>query len=322
MRGIWQVNWPLVNFHMKGFRYKPQSFNGRIVEIEKDKWFVPKFIEFQYGRLRNNNSAHVSVLKSLEQYGLTAYAEGDGRKLLLTNNISANIRDKVFQEFESKCAYCLSNISQDNYHVDHIIPTSSGGNSRITNLVASCTTCNAFKSDFDLQTFCKRRGFDFLAISERLTGLMKQLYSPFAGAKEQDKEKDKDKVKEKVNAVMPKPEKEKHLEFVWLLPEEYAKLKALIGLQTQVFIERLNGYIGQIGPAKASTKYVSHYHTILNWYRKDKAEGKFHGTNGGTGISEYAAIAKRAREAMGVSRTNLSPKGATSRGSRFAKCSS
>lgn len=58
-----------------------------------------------------------------------------------------------------------------------------------------------------------------------------------------------------------------------LTPEEFSKLQKNLGNQATVFIERLNGYIGQIGQAKASKKYVSHYHTILNWYGKDKADG-------------------------------------------------
>ena len=33
---------------------------------------------------------------------------------------------------------------------------------------------------------------------------------------------------------------------------------------TKDFIERLNNYIGSTGK-----RYKSHYHTILNWYRKD-----------------------------------------------------
>jgi hypothetical protein len=64
-------------------------------------------------------------------------------------------------------------------------------------------------------------------------------------------------------------DKEKHLDFVFLFQEEYEKLIEKLGeSKTKEMIERLNGYIGQIGPQKAK-KYKSHYHTILNWNRKD-----------------------------------------------------
>jgi hypothetical protein len=77
--------------------------------------------------------------------------------------------------------------------------------------------------------------------------------------------------------------KEQHLEYVMLLPEEHKKLLDKFGKQgTNDFIVRLNNYIGQIGLKKASARYDSHYHTILNWSRKDiEKQG-----DGGTDIYE------------------------------------
>ncbi|AKQ07459.1 replication initiation protein [Bacillus phage Pavlov] len=59
-----------------------------------------------------------------------------------------------------------------------------------------------------------------------------------------------------------------------LTNEEYDKLvnKMSEGVACD-YIERLDNYIGQIG----KDKYKSHYHTILNWYKKDnpnKPEGE------------------------------------------------
>jgi hypothetical protein len=171
--GIWQVNWPLVKFHIKGFRFNADTFKDRILEITPEKWFIPKFIEFQYGELNQANRAHASVLYALEKEGAS-----------------------------------------------------------------------------------------------------KGLISPIQGAKDKDKDKDKDKVKDKETPENSKEEKIRHLDFVFLSPSEIGNLKQKIGeSQTWAFIERLNGYIGQIGQQKASKKYTSHYHTILNWYRKDKADG-------------------------------------------------
>jgi hypothetical protein len=73
--------------------------------------------------------------------------------------------------------------------------------------------------------------------------------------------------------------KQLYLEFVYLSIEEFKKLEERFGKEgLNGYIERLNGYIGQIGEAAAKKKYVSHYHTILNWARKDGREEK-----GGTG---------------------------------------
>lgn len=91
-----------------------------------------------------------------------------------------------------------------------------------------------------------------------------------------DKEKEKVKEQEEgVGETKPKPDvKAKHLDYVWLTPTEFAKLGEKIGPNFRTsFMERLNGYIGQIGEKKAAAKYTSHYHTVMNWYRADIEKG-------------------------------------------------
>lgn len=61
---------------------------------------------------------------------------------------------------------------------------------------------------------------------------------------------------------------------VLLTQSEHDSLKEKLNGNAQSYIERLDGYIGQIGTKKAAARYRSHYHTILNWWRKDVAEGK------------------------------------------------
>jgi|TARA_Y100000310_G_scaffold37766_1_gene35415 hypothetical protein len=64
--------------------------------------------------------------------------------------------------------------------------------------------------------------------------------------------------------------KGKYLEYVFLKIEEFEKLNKRFGIsKTQLMIEKLNDYIGQIGEKKAKAKYDSHYHTILNWIKRD-----------------------------------------------------
>lgn len=73
----------------------------------------------------------------------------------------------------------------------------------------------------------------------------------------------------------PPLEKVKRLDYVWLTSDEWVRLSERMGMKNlTAFIERLNGYIGQIGEKKAAAKYRSHYHTILNWYRRDLDDGK------------------------------------------------
>jgi len=61
---------------------------------------------------------------------------------------------------------------------------------------------------------------------------------------------------------------------VYLSDGDYEKLKQKLNGLSQDYIERLDGYIAQIGVQAASKKYKSHYATMLNWHRKDVKEGK------------------------------------------------
>jgi hypothetical protein len=68
--GIWQVNWPLVSFHIKDYAFNKNAFKERVVELREDKWFIPKFVEFQYKTgLNPENRAHQSVLSILKKEG-------------------------------------------------------------------------------------------------------------------------------------------------------------------------------------------------------------------------------------------------------------
>lgn len=67
--GIWQVNWPLVNFHIPGYTFDPLPFAGRIVVLSPQKLYLPKFVTFQYGQLNPDNRTHQSVIRILAKEG-------------------------------------------------------------------------------------------------------------------------------------------------------------------------------------------------------------------------------------------------------------
>jgi hypothetical protein len=188
----------LVGFHIKDYVFNKEVFKGRIVELKEQKWFMPKFIEFQYGRLRNNNSTHISVLKILEDNNLLNYAKGDGRLLLKDDKVDEKLRQEVFKECNGLCVYC-GNVLSDEFEIDHITPTIKGGETKKNNLVSCCPECNRFKSDYSLEEFINRRGLSGDLINQRLKVFKKGLFSPYVGAK--DKDMDKDKVKDKDNTT-------------------------------------------------------------------------------------------------------------------------
>jgi len=60
-------------------------------------------------------------------------------------NISGN-RTKIFERDNYTCHYCGSKVTKDNATLDHIVPSSRGGDNSKENLVTSCLDCNAIKS--------------------------------------------------------------------------------------------------------------------------------------------------------------------------------
>jgi hypothetical protein len=72
--GIIDPSLRLASFHI-GFQYPMDSllvFGDRIIEIGKGKWFIPKFITFQYGTLSRDCKAHNPIFTSLEKHGIDA----------------------------------------------------------------------------------------------------------------------------------------------------------------------------------------------------------------------------------------------------------
>ena len=70
--GIWQVNWPLVSFYFPesdGLKHCVEVFNGRVVVLSEEKWFIGKFVDFQYGTLNPENRTHKSVIDILNKEG-------------------------------------------------------------------------------------------------------------------------------------------------------------------------------------------------------------------------------------------------------------
>lgn len=78
------------------------------------------------------------------------------------------LREQVFNKYSGRCAYCGCCI-KESFQVDHLIPKRRGANSiyhsnygkpkggdDITNLMPACASCNACKSDLDLEDFRER----------------------------------------------------------------------------------------------------------------------------------------------------------------------
>lgn len=112
--GVWQVNYKTASFYV-GEHLEPgeceRFFKDRIIKIEDGKyWFVPKFIDFQYGReLNYNNRAVRSVIEVLKKYNLFKYLpktkiiEGASKELASTlQGLKDKDKDKDKDEDKEK----------------------------------------------------------------------------------------------------------------------------------------------------------------------------------------------------------------------------
>lgn len=71
--GFWEKNFRVASFFI-GEEIKENEakkmLSSRIIEINESKWFIPKFIKFQYGELSEACKPHQPVIKLLKKYNL------------------------------------------------------------------------------------------------------------------------------------------------------------------------------------------------------------------------------------------------------------
>lgn len=200
--GLWTVDWEIMEIRT-GCKIKLSvakgAFVNHIVEIDNgEKWFVPSFIEFQYGpELSKNNNIYKSINKILNKYDLYQYltvpiVEEGTTPGAYRGRISQKIRDKIYLEADCTCEYCQERKSISELCVDHFIPLKKGGDNNDENLICSCTRCNQYKTDLMPNDFLGRPHI-FLNPTNKIKALIKKLEGAFKtpeGGKDKDKDKD------------------------------------------------------------------------------------------------------------------------------------
>jgi len=117
--GIWDVDIEVASIRVGEeliYDMLPQAFLDKIVIFDNgDKWFIPEFIDFQYGELNPNSNVHKSVIALLEKYNLEGYMKGSqGVQSTLNNKdkdkdiVKAKIKVKRFAKptIEEVADYC------------------------------------------------------------------------------------------------------------------------------------------------------------------------------------------------------------------------
>jgi hypothetical protein len=117
--GIWDVDLEVASIRV-GFDLThdnlPSSFGEKIISFDNgDKWFIPEFIDFQYGELNPNSNVHKSVIALLEKYNLEGYLKGSQRVQSTLNNkdkdkdivkVKAKVKRFVKPTIEDIFNYC------------------------------------------------------------------------------------------------------------------------------------------------------------------------------------------------------------------------
>ena len=89
--GIWEVDLEVASIRV-GFELShdnlPSSFGDKVISFDNgDKWFIPDFIEYQYGELNPNSNVHKAVLNLLNKKNLEGYLKG-------SQGVQTTLKDK------------------------------------------------------------------------------------------------------------------------------------------------------------------------------------------------------------------------------------
>lgn len=86
--GIWIEDFPVMKVQL-GFDVTQADFKtwfeGKVVRVEKDKWLITTFYEFQYADAKDSFKAKESARKTLIKYGFNVTEDG---KVLVPNDVS------------------------------------------------------------------------------------------------------------------------------------------------------------------------------------------------------------------------------------------
>jgi len=108
--GIWEVNFRTARA-FTGYNFKPEevlaTFQGKVFQVvtRVSKWYIPNFIKFQYGELREQVNLHAKVLKLLADSGLSYPFNSPtealhGRDMDKDKDKEESVQHRAFSEIE------------------------------------------------------------------------------------------------------------------------------------------------------------------------------------------------------------------------------
>ena len=286
--GLWQVDLEIAEIrigHNINHEEALKVFENKIIVLDGgERWFIPDFLEFQYGgQLSKNNNIFKSIEKILSKYDLYQYLSIDiveqGSTISsFRNRISRKTKDRIILDANLTCEYCQEQKNKTELVVDHFIPLKNGGDNSDSNLICCCIRCNSHKTDIMPDVFLEKP-HNFLNPSEKIKSLigafkdLKAYNNPLLGAKDKDKDTVIDKDKEK-DIVVFSPAFLKFQEWLKINCLNVTKLKE--PFTEQQYLKLTATYDRKIVQEVLESmhnskdllkKYNSAYLTCLNWIK-------------------------------------------------------
>lgn len=98
------------------------------------------------------------------------------RKRARTTVATKSMREKIFNKFGGRCAYCGCNLDFENFHIDHATPVSMGGKGG-NNRMPTCPVCNLCKGPLDVEAFREKIDNIFSDYDFGKLALIKKFYN-------------------------------------------------------------------------------------------------------------------------------------------------
>jgi 5-methylcytosine-specific restriction endonuclease McrA len=136
-------------------RYRPARFNNR---TRPEGWLAPSLMS----RVHNADTWARRLLKCVPVTSIAIETVRFDTQKLVNPEISGiqyqqgdlydyEVKEYLLEKWNRKCAYCgKTNIPLE---VEHIVPRSRGGSSRVSNLTLSCESCNQKKGNLTADEF-------------------------------------------------------------------------------------------------------------------------------------------------------------------------
>lgn len=67
-----------------------------------------------------------------------------------------DVRKAVYNRYNGQCAICGKHITLEEMTIDHIVPTSKGGDGSFSNMQCACDSCNCMKHYLTNEEFFKK----------------------------------------------------------------------------------------------------------------------------------------------------------------------